>query len=189
MTTSFLYKKTEDTMAVLKWKALLAKKMDALEVDYFFHNQRDYEWDENAAMNVKDLDFQKRPVVIMGYIPNLEDNYLSPLILAHEIGHCIDLKQHKHSLAYLRKSRGIIDMEIVAWEHAFRMLRAIGWTDFEQAHEFAMSCLRTYFDSPRHDKRYKFEGTHPTWLECMDRMEAARKDAEKAIQGLKLGVW
>lgn len=189
--TSDIYKKTDDTMQVLKWKVLLAKKMEELGCEYDFRNKMDFVWDENACMNITDPDFQPVPVVIVGYIANLEDNYLQSNIIAHEMGHVIDYKQHKHSLRYLQKTKGTLEMEIVAWEHAFRLLRQIGWTDFEESEKFAVTCLKSYFLNKFHyqrqDKHFGFTGENPTWKEAQERISIAHESAKSAIRRAKLG--
>lgn len=186
-----LYKKTNDAMQVLKWKVLLAKKMEELNCEYDFRNKVDFVWDDNACMNITDPDFQPVPIVIVGYIANLEDNYLQPNIIAHEIGHVIDLKQHKHSLRYLQKTKGTLEMEVVAWEHAFRLLRQIGWTDFKETERFAIQCLKSYFSDKTcyiyKDCHFGFTGENPTWKEAQERISIAHESAKSAIRRAKLG--
>jgi hypothetical protein len=178
-----LYKKGDITK-IAQWKLALVKKMEQLDCKYDFRNKRDFVWDENACMNVQDRTFQKTPTVILGYIANLMDNYRSPIILMHEIGHVIDYKQYSHSLERYWREMGTLEMEIRAWEHAFRLARQVGFHDFQEMHDFAKECLHGYWHGTywrKADRGFGFQGTPPTWEEAQERLLTAQKQAEKAV--------
>jgi hypothetical protein len=182
-----LYKQG-DVTEIAKYRVALHKKLLEYGCSFDYRNKKDYVWDNNAAMNVADRDFQVQPKVILGYVSNMQDNWLSPVILSHELGHVVDYKQHGHSLVKYWRTLGTMEMEVRAWENGFRILRSVGWTDFRAAETLALTCLQNYsLIYRRYDQEFRYEGEQMSYSEAVTRIIKAREDAEKAIRQAKYG--
>lgn len=186
-----------DPIKNAQWIVTLAKKMDKLEVDYVIATRpRNFEEDSRACMRVYDNHSQKRPEVFLGYQYAKFDNLYGVITLMHEIGHTIDYKKCSNSMFKYYRTYGTIEMEIRAWENAFRIAREVGFTDYDSMLEFGKACLGTYFDSLesrpsgklRNDVVCNFMGVSPKRPEGMERLETAHKEAKRAYVREFMGV-
>lgn len=133
-----------------------------------------------------------RPLIEINDVYQLSNNLNGVMAVMHEIGHVIDLNRFGHHTRTVFAEFGLLEFEVRAWEHSFKIARKIGFNEFNILKEYSLYCLRTYYDDLIDVKlmslKHGFKGKHPSWEEAVERINQAHKQAIKAFKSALLRV-
>lgn len=178
MTKAILFKKG-DAGEVSHWRSLLIKKMEALGCGYKFIEERNFNLHEKwtAHVTVDDFTFDRKPRIEIGYEIDKKDNLLLTPVVLHELGHVVDYKEYNSMENYWRHY-GTLDMEVRAWENAFKLAQELSFPHIKEMLKLAVYCVGHYYSNyesfgKKADERYRFKGESPSRSQAMERVYQA----------------
>lgn len=100
----------------------------------------------------------------------------------HELGHLIDCKQHDESVRNMVQEKGYHNIEVKAWEYAFKLAHKIDFPYFDELYEVSLKCLWSYFQTegyPLHDEmdlEFEYIDKTVSWYEAVIRIDKAYEE-------------
>lgn len=122
------------------------------------------------------------------FLIKLTVDYFTPeklngvITMLHELGHMEDCTECG-GLTNMVHRKGYHNIEVVAWEKAFKLAQKVGFTDYPSMYQIALRSLYTYFRTEgvpeRHylDYRLGYRGELISWTEAHQRIDEAFKKA------------
>lgn len=125
----------------------------------------------------------KAPLVRISNMMAGTENMAGVYAVLHEIGHVIDYRHCNNSFDQYIFKFGTLELEVRAWEHAFRMgAQMLTAKQLRELKDYALTCLGTY-NRDRHDilgrDYFMFDrqdgDDQPEWEDMVSRVDKALK--------------
>ena len=148
----------------------------------------------NARQNYASIILPCNPedLTLQSFTISMTVEYYSPqkingsIAVLHELGHLLDCQQHG-GLQGMVTSNGYHNIEVEAWENAFKLSHKIGFRYFDEMYKIAMRCLYSYFGTegipePHSiDDRFNYPENPISFSVAWERISMAHKRAKKAV--------